>query len=39
MEFLGVICLIALYKYLDSPTRKEPVVIESYNEMASKNGL
>lgn len=33
MELIGVVCLIALYKYLDSPSRLEPIVIESYQEM------
>lgn len=39
MEVLGIVCLIALYKYLDSPARKEPIIIESYNEMTGENGL
>lgn len=30
MELIGVVCLIALYKYLDSPSRLEPIVIETY---------
>lgn len=34
MEFVGVICLIALYKYLDSPRAAEPIVIENYNSSA-----
>lgn len=34
MELIGVVCLLALYKYLDSPSRLEPIVIESYQEMA-----
>lgn len=32
MELIGVVCLIALYKYLDSPVRMEPIVIESYQD-------
>lgn len=34
MEFVGVICLLALYKYLDSPRAAEPIVIENYNSSA-----
>lgn len=34
MEFVGVICLIALYKYLDSPKTVEPVIIENYQSSA-----
>lgn len=33
MELIGVVCLIALYKFLDSPTRMEPIVIESYQDV------
>lgn len=39
MEVLGIVCLIALYKYLDSPTRKEPIVIETYSDLTGENGL
>lgn len=34
MEFVGIICLLALYKYLDSPRAAEPIVIENYNSSA-----
>ena len=30
MEIFGLICLVALYKFLDSPTPVEPVVVEVY---------
>lgn len=33
MELIGVVCLIALYKFLDSPARMEPIVIESYQDV------
>lgn len=31
MEIFGFVCLLALYKFLDSPTPVEPVVVEVYH--------
>ncbi len=36
MELIGVVCLLALYKFLDSPSRVEPIVIESYHAMTNE---
>lgn len=31
MEIFGLVCLLALYKFLDTPTTVEPVVVEVYH--------
>lgn len=31
MEVIGVVCLLALYKFLDSTSRVEPIIIEGYH--------
>ena len=36
MEVIGIVCLLALYKFLDSPSRVEPIVIESYYTMTNE---
>ncbi len=32
MEVIGIVCLLALYKYLDTPSKLDAVVIEDYTE-------
>lgn len=31
MEIFGLVCLLALYKFLDAPATVEPVVVEVYH--------
>lgn len=37
MEVIGIVCLLALYKYLDSPSKMDAIVIEDYEDNAIKS--
>lgn len=36
VEVVSLVCLIALYKYLDSSTKKEAIVIEAYQDQVAE---
>jgi hypothetical protein len=36
VEMVSFVCLIALYKYLDSSTKKEAIVIDAYQEQTGE---